>query len=102
MGVHASSVQYLNLLSRPLYIELHGGLLVPQLLSFPLFERCQGLHPIVMREICFAAVSVNNFANTDTIFIEGTEAQDMYFIRGDETSVITYHSTLLASQSVKL
>merc|ERR1712137_773653 len=86
-----SSVQYLNYLSRPLYIELQGGLLVPQLGSFPFFERCRCINPTVMREFCYTVVSVQSFANTDTIFVEGAEAKDMHFIHGDETSVVTYH-----------
>merc|ERR1712107_2525 len=56
-----------------------------------------------MRELCFAAVSVHSFANTDTVFIEGTQAKDMYFIHDPETSVVTYHSSLMeVGRNVKL
>jgi len=84
-------VPSLSLLSRPLHIELQAALLIPQLVTFPFFNQCKDANKTAMRELCCTAVTSHSFANTDTIFIQGSEAKDMYFICGDEAQVVIYH-----------
>jgi len=78
--LHPSKVQFLNLLSGPLHIELQTELYSPRLYMHPFFKAYGEACMSAVRELCFKALVDHSFAKTDSIFHRAVEAHNMYFI----------------------
>jgi hypothetical protein len=78
--VHPSKVDYLNLLSGPLNIELHQGMHLPHLSLFPLFYHCSKINAFITGQLCTTAVTELCFGKNDVLFKQGTVAEHMCFL----------------------
>lgn len=100
-NVHMSKVTYLSLLSKPLQAELQMELFLPHLINYGFLQVYADASISAMQELCLSAVSIQHFANTDGIFIRGSEAKDMIFLHGRGASAV-YHTANIADLIVKL
>jgi hypothetical protein len=78
--VPVTKVDYLNLLSGPLNVELHKEMRFPQLSRHSLFYSFNFINPAMTAQLCASAVCTKLFARRDMVFKEGQDAECMYFV----------------------
>eukprot|EP00928_Gymnodinium_smaydae_P000079 TRINITY_DN10034_c0_g1_i1.p1 TRINITY_DN10034_c0_g1~~TRINITY_DN10034_c0_g1_i1.p1 ORF type:complete len:835 (+),score=129.98 TRINITY_DN10034_c0_g1_i1:333-2837(+) len=79
--VQESKVQYLDLLSGPLLMELKQNLYEPHLAEYACFKQVGEHCWRAMRDLCAQAISCENFAKNELIFSYLAEAHYMFFVK---------------------
>jgi len=77
---HASKVEYLSLLSRPLFVRLQSELLYPHLSCLSFFFQYNTCDPEAMNQICAAATKHQSFSKDDVLFSVDSKAEHMMFL----------------------
>lgn len=97
--VHESDIRFFSELPESLMIQLHEELYQPVLLDHVLFRMIVVSDRSLVRKICHTALQEISFLPRQDVFIDGTEADGMYFVT---RSILVYEIVLEADGTASL